>query len=82
MPEFPATESGTTAAAGTPLRAALGEYDTGWHDPATSVRRAHEVIAGAARLHARLVVLPEMCTTGFTMEGTRWAEPLSTDRGS
>ena len=83
MPEFPAaTESGTTATAGTPLRAALGEYDTGWHDPATSVRRAHEVIAGAARLHARLVVLPEMCTTGFTMEGTRWAEPLSTDRGA
>ena len=82
MPEFPATESGTTATAATPLRAALGEYDTGWHDPATSVQRAHEVIAGAARLHARLVVLPEMCTTGFTMEGTRWAEPLSTDRGA
>src|SRR4051812_39863404 len=23
-----------------------------------------------------------MCTTGFTMEGTRWAEPLHTDRGA
>jgi predicted amidohydrolase len=40
------------------------------------------VIAGAARLRARLVVLPEMCSTGFTMEGTRWAEPLSTDHGA
>jgi predicted amidohydrolase len=68
--------------AAAPLRAALGEYDTGWHDPETSVRRARDVVAAAVRLHARLVVLPEMCTTGFTMEGTRWAEPLSTDRGS
>jgi predicted amidohydrolase len=80
VPEFPPIESGTSAAP--PLRAALGEYDTGWHDPETSVRRAHDVIAAAARLHARLVVLPEMCSTGFTMEGTRWAEPLATDRGA
>jgi predicted amidohydrolase len=65
-----------------PLRAALGEYDTGWHEPEQSVRRAHDVIAGAARLHARLVVLPEMCTTGFTMEGSRWAEPLSSEHGA
>ena len=78
MSDFTATEPGPSA---TPaLRAALGEYDTGWHDPATSVQRARDVIAGAARLRARLVVLPEMCTTGFTMEGARWAEPLSTER--
>ena len=80
MPDFPPIESGTSTVA--PLRAALGEYDTGWHDPETSIRRAHDVIAGAARLRARLVVLPEMCSTGFTMEGTRWAEPLSTDQGA
>jgi len=80
VPEFPPIESGTSAVV--PLRAALGEYDTGWHDPETSVRRAHDVIAGAARLRARLVVLPEMCSTGFTMEGTRWAEPLSTEHGA
>ena len=30
----------------------------------------------AASTGARLVVLPEMCTTGFTMEPERWAEPL------
>src|SRR5438874_5979858 len=81
VPEFTATESGTSASA-PPLRAALGEYDIGWHDAATSVQRAHDVIAGAARLRARLVVLPEMCTTGFTMEGTRWAEPLTSDSGT
>lgn len=80
MPEFPTIESGPSAAP--PLRVALGEYDTGWHDPEASLRRAHDVIAGAARLRARLVVLPEMCSTGFTMEGTRWAEPLSTDQGA
>jgi predicted amidohydrolase len=80
VPELTPIESGTTTAA--PLRAALGEYDTGWHDPETSVRRAHDVIAAATRLHARLVVLPEMCTTGFTMEGTRWAQPLTTDHGA
>jgi len=80
VPEFTPPESGTAVAA--PLRAALGEYDTGWHDPEASIRRAHDVIAGAARLRARLVVLPEMCSTGFTMEGNRWAEPLSADQGA
>jgi omega-amidase len=80
VPEFPTIESGTSASP--LLRAALGEYDTGWHDPVTSMRRAHDVIAGAARLRARLVVLPEMCATGFTMEASRWAEPLSTETGA
>ncbi|HEY0997988.1 MAG TPA: carbon-nitrogen family hydrolase [Gemmatimonadaceae bacterium] len=57
------------------LRVALGEYDTGWHDPATSLARAGTLVADAARQGARLVVLPEMCTTGFTMD-TAWAEPV------
>ena len=59
-----------------PLRVALGEYDTGWQDPAASLARATEVVHSAARRHARLVVLPEMCTTGFTMEPSQWAESL------
>jgi omega-amidase len=58
------------------LRVALGEYDTGWHDPAGSLDRAERVVADAARAGARLVVLPEMCATGFTMDAERWAEPL------
>jgi predicted amidohydrolase len=80
VPEFTSPESGTSAAP--PLRVALGEYDTGWHDPDTSLRRARDVIAGAARLRARVVVLPEMCSTGFTMEGTRWAEALTPEKGA
>lgn len=76
MPEFMTDESGAPSAATPSLRAALGEYDTGWHDPVTSMRRARDVIAAAARLRARLVVLPEMCATGFTMEGSHWAEQL------
>ena len=60
----------------TSLRVALGEYDTGWHDPAASLARASELINSALRRHARLVVLPEMCTTGFTMEPEHWAESL------
>ncbi len=58
------------------LRVALGEYDTGWHDPEGSVERASALIDGAAAAGARLVVLPEMCTTGFTMEAARYAEPV------
>lgn len=64
-----------------PLRIALGEYDTGWQEPTVSLARAADVVAGAARLHARLVVLPEMCTTGFTMDPDRWAEPIDGPSG-
>jgi omega-amidase len=63
----------TTAPA--PLRVALGEYDTGWHDPAGSLARAGAVVRAAAAAGAQLVVLPEMCSTGFTMDATQ-AEPL------
>jgi omega-amidase len=64
-----------TAPAAPPLRVALGEYDTGWHDAATSLARAGELVARAASAGARLVVLPETCTTGFTMDAERFAEP-------
>jgi predicted amidohydrolase len=58
------------------LRVALGEYDTGWHQPDGSLNRAEVCIARAASTGARLVVLPEMCPTGFTMEPEQWAEPV------
>ena len=56
------------------LRVALGEYDTGWHQPDGSLGRANICAARAASTGARLVVLPEMCATGFTMEAGRWAQ--------
>jgi omega-amidase len=58
------------------LRVALGEYDTGWHDPAASLARAERVVRDAARDGAQLVALPEMCTTGFTMDAALQAETL------
>ncbi len=59
-----------------PLRVALGEYDTGWHDPAGSLARAEQIAREAAKAGAALVVLPEMCTTGFTMDAAAHAEPI------
>lgn len=50
------------------LRVALGEYDTGWHSPEASLARAGDIVRDAAACGARVVVLPEMATSGFTME--------------
>jgi omega-amidase len=50
------------------LRVVLGEYDTGWHDPAVSLQRAADLVQRAASHGAHLVALPEMCLSGFTME--------------
>ena len=61
------------------LRVALGEYDIGWHDPETSLRRAEELVLRSTAAAADLVVLPEMCTTGFTMESGEQSESLNGD---
>jgi predicted amidohydrolase len=58
-----------------PLAAALGEYDIGWHDPERSLERARALVVDAAAADAHLVVLPEMTTTGFTMDREQ-ATPL------
>lgn len=49
------------------LRVGLGEYDTGWQSPEYSLGRAIELIGSRARAGARLVVLPEMCPSGFAV---------------
>ncbi|HEY5086810.1 MAG TPA: nitrilase-related carbon-nitrogen hydrolase [Gemmatimonadaceae bacterium] len=59
------------------LRVALGEYDIGWHDPGASLDIASRVVSESAARGARLVVLPEMCTCGFTMDVGSFAEPLN-----
>lgn len=58
----------------TTLRVALGEYDTSFQQPDVSLDRASTCVARAAAGGARLVVLPEMCSTGFTMDPEKWAE--------
>lgn len=61
------------------LRVALGQYDISWHDPAVSLDRAANLVASAADGGAELVILPEMCTTGFTMDAERYSETLNGD---
>jgi predicted amidohydrolase len=58
------------------LRVALGEYDTAWHDPETSLARATDLVREARESGADLVLLPEMCTTGFTMDAAQHCEPI------
>ncbi|HEX4351822.1 MAG TPA: nitrilase-related carbon-nitrogen hydrolase, partial [Polyangiales bacterium] len=55
----------------TRLTVALGEYDTGWHDPKTSIAAASRLIKRVAEVGADVVVLPELATTGATTEGER-----------
>jgi len=62
------------------LSVALGEYDIGWHDPDASLDRAAHVVAQSAASGARLIVLPEMCTSGFTMDVANFAESMTSDR--
>ena len=57
------------------ITVALGEYDTGWHDPVQSLERAAKLAGRAATAGADLLVLPEMCASGFTMEAEKFAEP-------
>jgi omega-amidase len=65
---------GNLAGAGS-LTVALGEYDTGWHDPAGSLSSAHSIAESARSAGADLLILPEMCATGFTMDAETFAEP-------
>lgn len=63
----------------TPLCVAIGEYNIGWHDPDLSLDRAATIIAESAANGARLVILPEMCTSGFTMDSEKFAEPPASE---
>jgi omega-amidase len=57
------------------LIVALGEYDTGWHDPVLSLALARVLAQQASAAGADLLVLPEMCASGFTMDADGFAEP-------
>ncbi len=58
------------------LRVALVQQDTVWEDPAANLAKARSFVAEAARAGARVVVFPELATTGFTMASEGFAEPL------
>lgn len=67
-------DSAVAREGGPSLHVALGEYDTGWHDPRQSLERAASLAREARLSGAELLVLPEMCTTGFTMDAEQQAE--------
>jgi omega-amidase len=56
------------------LNVALGEYDTGWQNAARSMFVARETAQQAKAAGADLLVLPEMCASGFTMDAEQFAE--------
>jgi omega-amidase len=57
------------------VKVAALQHDICWEDPAATTAHLEPMIAGAAATGARLVVLTEMYSTGFTMAPERVAEP-------
>ena len=51
------------------------QYDIAWEDKAANHHRIRSLLAGATIEPGALVVLPEMCTTGFSMHVDAIAEP-------
>jgi predicted amidohydrolase len=58
------------------LRVTMIQTDLAWHDPATNRRNLAAHFRGLAG-HTDLIVLPEMFTTGFTMEARSHAETMT-----
>jgi predicted amidohydrolase len=57
------------------MRIALIQMNLAWEDVAENHRRAGALLADAAREGARLAILPEMFSTGFSMASERIAQP-------
>lgn len=64
------------------MRVAGVQLEIAWEDPRTNLRRVEPLIASAAGGGARLVVLPEMFATGFTMAAAEAAAHADQIRGS
>lgn len=60
------------------LNITLAQADLHWHDPPANRRMFAELAAGVAA-STDLIVLPEMFTTGFTMEAEQVAEDMDGD---
>ncbi|HKF41710.1 MAG TPA: carbon-nitrogen family hydrolase [Thermoanaerobaculia bacterium] len=57
------------------MRVALLQTDIAWEDVAENHRRAEKLLAEAEAGGARLAILPEMFSTGFSMDSRRIAQP-------
>jgi predicted amidohydrolase len=57
------------------MRVALVQMDLAWEDVGENHRRAGRHLEDASRRGARLAVLPEMFSTGFSMDADRVAQP-------
>ena len=57
------------------MRVALIQMDLAWEDVPENHRRAGRLLEEAKRRGAQLAVLPEMFSTGFSMDSTRIAQP-------
>ena len=57
------------------MKVAAVQHDIVWEDPEANFARLRPLIAAAAAQEARLVVLSEMFSTGFSMAADRIAEP-------
>lgn len=57
------------------LNVAIVQADLHWHDPAANLQMFTDSIE-ALQKPADLIVLPEMFSTGFTMDAERQAEPM------
>jgi predicted amidohydrolase len=58
------------------MKVAAVQHDIQWENARATCAAVSPMIAGAAASGARLVVLTEMFSTGFTMDPNRVAEPL------
>ncbi|MEP6994908.1 MAG: carbon-nitrogen family hydrolase [Acidobacteriota bacterium] len=58
------------------MKAALVQLDIAWEDVAENHRRSAALLERAAREGAKLAVLPEMFSTGFSMSPDRVAQPV------
>jgi omega-amidase len=57
------------------VKIALLQSDIAWEDVAENHRRADRLLAEAAAGGARLAILPEMFSTGFSMDSRRISQP-------
>ncbi|NNF16473.1 MAG: amidohydrolase [Gammaproteobacteria bacterium] len=61
------------------MRLTLVQTDTRWHDPETNRTRIEHQLGDLPAGHSDLIALPEMFTTGFTMDSATQAESMEGD---